>query len=638
MGILLINLTLAYYVIPKSKDNPKSFINFLAPNFAWLAGAIIIYNLCILWPDFISMGERLRDYALLAEVIKYPGNPGEPWMDSSNLNYYLYWYRFAAFIQKISNVEIYEMYHILQSVTFSLYIAVIFRAVSLLTNCSILFSISISILTAFGSNIAGLSYFIDPAGQSWWGPSRVIKGTINEFPAWSFLLGDLHPHFLNLSLIILFFILSIQFLNHRKDIWNFSDTTKSILLILVGALWLYNANAWEVPVLGVFVGTLLLITFCHYSFKKLIQRFIKIKKDNFNFYLLCIFLIFLLVTLKISASSISSGSDPFRLVNINIPITGTKEFLNHWGFFLIFLIPSLLIQIPSKAGRITTIFAIVASLLSSVAIPLIIVLLICHSLSVFTDKNNELKTENIALDVIGFVSLLLLFIPEIIYLDDPYGGENERMNTVFKAYSANWGLLSIFTASISYKSYRLISEKINFDKELLKFIPPVIMISFSCLVFPFFISTIKERKSNDFSITPISQGLSLLEKQYQGSAEAIKQFYLLPDGITLEGQGNPYSLTSHVSTLAAKRCYLGWINHVDLLTRNYSESKRRADITEQVYKNNNCENAKSIIKKEKIKYIVVGPLEQQQYGGNLLNDWSCFKELLSSGVYKIYSN
>src|SRR5690606_35664924 len=37
----------------------------------------------------------------------------------------------------------------------------------------------------------------------WWEGSRVIPGTITEFPFFSFLLGDLHPHVMSLPLVLL---------------------------------------------------------------------------------------------------------------------------------------------------------------------------------------------------------------------------------------------------------------------------------------------------------------------------------------------------------------------------------------------------------------------------------------------------
>jgi YYY domain-containing protein len=47
-------------------------------------------------------------------------------------------------------------------------------------------------------NLAGGVQFLQTPSRlgtyDWWSPSRVIPSTINEFPFFSFLLGDLHPH------------------------------------------------------------------------------------------------------------------------------------------------------------------------------------------------------------------------------------------------------------------------------------------------------------------------------------------------------------------------------------------------------------------------------------------------------------
>lgn len=40
-----------------------------------------------------------------------------------------------------------------------------------------------------------------PVTSSYWDPTRVVPGTINEFPYFSFIFGDLHPHFTSLPLL-----------------------------------------------------------------------------------------------------------------------------------------------------------------------------------------------------------------------------------------------------------------------------------------------------------------------------------------------------------------------------------------------------------------------------------------------------
>ena len=630
--LLLINIGLAYLIFPQSKVQLKENFSELIPNIVWLFSGIIIYQLCLLWPDFISMGERLRDYALLAELIKYPSNPNEPWMNGSPLNYYLYWYKLGSSLSQIFSIEIWQMYHLLQSVTLGLYIAVIYRVCSRIGQMKWFYAIPVALLITFGSNLAGLFYAIDPSGQTWWGPSRVIKGTINEFPAWSFLLGDLHPHYLNLSLLLFIFCGLTLYWEHIKQQLNLVNILIVGLLILMTALWLYNSNAWEVPALGLIVGFSIITSVCSNEALTKLKDTIQTKISfNLNSIYSIILLLILIASLFWSAKSISSGNDPFRLVSSAIPVTSTKDFMMHWGLFMALLIPSFLLRLESKTEQFVYALGFAASLLSSVALPLIVILLVMQGHFAFSRKSNS--SNDFFINILGLTALGLLFLPEVFYLDDPYGGENERMNTIFKAYSLNWGLLGCFTAIISGQQlFKCIT-----DQELLKFAKPLAIVIFSALLLPFFISTVKERKSNNYLVKPIAQGLSMIDAQYPGAAEAIKQFARLPDGVTLESQGNPYSMTTHVATLSAKRSYLGWINHVDLLTRNYSETKRRADIASQIYNASNCTQALNLMNQEKIKYVVVGPLERERFGESFRILDGCLNSLIQSQGYTILS-
>src|SRR5690606_13464778 len=57
------------------------------------------------------------------------------------------------------------------------------------------------------SGIAGLGARL---GDWYVGPSRVIPYTINEFPAFSFLFADLHPHLIALPIALLVIALGLQ--------------------------------------------------------------------------------------------------------------------------------------------------------------------------------------------------------------------------------------------------------------------------------------------------------------------------------------------------------------------------------------------------------------------------------------------
>ncbi len=59
--------------------------------------------------------------------------------------------------------------------------------------------------------VGGLTKVIGPErlpGYNYWDPSRVIPNTINEFPYWSFLFADLHPHMIGIGFTVLFLALA----------------------------------------------------------------------------------------------------------------------------------------------------------------------------------------------------------------------------------------------------------------------------------------------------------------------------------------------------------------------------------------------------------------------------------------------
>ena len=53
-----------------------------------------------------------------------------------------------------------------------------------------------------------------PRDYAWFDPSRVIPDTINEFPSFSFILGDLHAHVLALPFTVLALAFALQVALH----------------------------------------------------------------------------------------------------------------------------------------------------------------------------------------------------------------------------------------------------------------------------------------------------------------------------------------------------------------------------------------------------------------------------------------
>ncbi len=82
----------------------------------------------------------------------------------------------------------------------------------------------------------------------WWRGSRVIDGTITEFPFFSFLLGDLHPHVMSIPLVLLALGLAASTFRSRR-LRSWASLKKRPLhavpiVIILGALAFQNA--WDV--------------------------------------------------------------------------------------------------------------------------------------------------------------------------------------------------------------------------------------------------------------------------------------------------------------------------------------------------------------------------------------------------------
>ncbi len=78
-----------------------------------------------------------------------------------------------------------------------------------------------------------------------WAPSRVIPNTINEFPYWSFLFADLHPHLIGIPVAILFCAAILALLGQANQERGVSAGLVLLLAFLLGTL--SSVNLWELP-------------------------------------------------------------------------------------------------------------------------------------------------------------------------------------------------------------------------------------------------------------------------------------------------------------------------------------------------------------------------------------------------------
>jgi uncharacterized membrane protein/Tfp pilus assembly protein PilF len=197
-----------------------------------------------LWQPW-NGGEKPMEFGFLNSVLRSPWMPpGDPFYSGGYVNYYYYGYFLLGTLIKLIGVD--------PAVGFNIVLPLLY-GLTVLGGASIVYNCVATVqrargwrggpsTTAFGWGLVGALLFVgignltfllqwismtlpglqqavvgmlgifgpvNPdlartvAGWDYWAASRVIPGTINEFPYWSFLFADLHPHLIDLSVSLL---------------------------------------------------------------------------------------------------------------------------------------------------------------------------------------------------------------------------------------------------------------------------------------------------------------------------------------------------------------------------------------------------------------------------------------------------
>jgi uncharacterized membrane protein len=107
-----------------------------------------------------------------------------------------------------------------------------------------------------------------------WAPSRVIPATINEFPYWSFLFADLHPHLIGIPLSLFFLGALFSLLIQYAEFWNGARQQGIALITALAFLLggLISVNLWELPTyFGLAILTLLVGEFRYFGHARLLR-------------------------------------------------------------------------------------------------------------------------------------------------------------------------------------------------------------------------------------------------------------------------------------------------------------------------------------------------------------------------------
>jgi YYY domain-containing protein len=532
----------------------------------------------------ISYAEKFMDHAFLASVMRNPVIPPlDPWFAGGSLNvyYYLGYWMFGC-LGIVTGVP--------SNITFNLALPTVFGLVAI--NLYAVGTLSIPkfrwlpLLVLFIPNPSFFYQIIlgKPFNTVLWDSTRTISNTINEYPFFSFIWGDVHAHVVSIfNQVFLVFLLLFAY-KQWEFLTNRAKWLISILCTLsLGSMPLFNT--WDVliyaPVTLVFAA--------------LIIRKCGIKKSTVVYWgqivtipplaILCYLPFYL--QLKTNTGGISivhSPSNPFEFLLVN-------------GLFIAIFLVFLWREIVRRPYLL---LALIPFLLTGY----IAAAIACIPLVYFIGRKNQSPE-----DVLASIGLALLILCEIFYLKDSMGDIYYRMNTVFKCYLPAWILLGTATCLMVGK-FLAKTDWVPVISPRKSGIITAIIVGI-LFILPFVIP---------FNLnygTGTLDGMAYLNDTHAGDAGAIRYLRtLLGDERIVEAEGGDYTYYSRISSFTGIPAIIGMPFHEYMWRGDDTGwfNARLADI-KSIYED--PERTSPLMKKYNATLLYVGDAERERYKVNI---------------------
>ena len=556
--------------------------------------------------------------------------PHDPWMSGETLNYYYFGHVVFAWPLKLLGIAPDTGYLLSWGLLLGLTCTAVYAFAGTLWAAArsalgeraprggpVFAGLVAAALVAVLGNLAGVRTWLnaaDPPGDyAWFDPSRVIPNTINEFPSFSFLLGDLHAHVLALpfTVLALAFAMQVALAGPRGDLLWRSIIEALVCGLAVGVL--YAINSWSYPVVaGLLVASVVVWL-----------RGDRARPRGYP----AVWLGLVLVAGAVLILPFILAFDPegrgVGIVHVRRPFgkwLGDTALI--YGILLWPLVPAFAARWAGSPDRWRWLgfgaaaAVVVGSLLASDNLTGVMVLTIACAMGV----NAGIAADAIAplrfLWVLISGGLVLLLIPELLYLRDAFDGSDLfRMNTVFKAGYQAFLLLGLAAGCALPWAGVWLRRRLVWTA----WAGVAAVLLLLGLVYPY---AGGYARTGGFSSSPSLDGLRWLAARSPGDPGAIAWLRANTDGdaVVLEAFGDDYSAFGHarISTFTGRPTVIGWAGHE--VQWQHDVGSRSADV-QTLYTTADLAAARALIDRYGIRYVVAGPLEQTTYGDAGLAKW-----------------
>ncbi len=516
-------------------------------------------------------------------------------------------------------------------------------------------------------------------GIWWWRASRVLqdfdfKGQsreiIDEFPFFSYLLGDLHPHVLSMPFVLLaiglalnlFLKMLAQPLGFQFERWFRRADTWLAVIALGGLAFL---NTWDFPVyLALFGAAFFLAHYLREGWQW--QRVVDVVFLLFSmgaagvllylpFYIgfqsqaggilpslifetrgVFFWIMFGSLLLPVFAWLIFQGWKNRSLVDLkNATIFAVGVTGGLWALSFLFgaaVLPRYLGIYNADPNSPVLAEALMRRLAQpGTWLTLLLILWLTWALLAAMRKRQAASIDTLStmgepvepavlpeVHTDSFVLLLILLgagltlFPEFFYLRDQFGW---RMNTIFKFYFQAW---MVWSLAAGYGS-AILWKELRGAVTWVWAAAWTILIA-AALIYPVFGLSDRTGLSVDASRFQADawtlDGASYLKKYSPDDWQGIQWLSQAPLGVVAEAVGGSYSAYARVSTFSGQPAVLGWPGHESQWRGSAVEIGSREPDMELLFRDANWLQVQQIIQKYHIRYIYVGPMERGKYRVN----------------------
>lgn len=551
-------------------------------------------------------------------------------------------------------------------------------------------------LYARGADMAGIAAWFDVNGfpenaqQSgrwyigydwwWWRSSRVLADqdllgnhveVINEFPMFSYILGDNHPHVLAMPVVILVIAMALSLFLHASrtrleaaDAGRAAAIWKRILasmpmgfgglaLVAVVSGGLVFLNTWDYPPYW------LLLTACLFAGLRYGGRTetgkAALVSAVFGIVLagatLAVYMPYFLTAQSQAGGFVPNLFNPSRLQQVmlmfgafvpavigllvwawrdarpraNVVVVALAVALGVPATLL--AVSALLVTATDRGRSLLDRFALPAG--ASGHMPFILerwltrpytfllfgaglALSVAIIWAALSSPRRQGAAVGLFVLIVAALGLLLVYVPEFVFLRDNFG---TRMNTVFKFYYQAWLLFAIAAAYTSAMALFVRGKHVPAITSALSWL--TLVAAMAALLYP--VAGVYSKTLGFAAEERTLDATAYVARENPSELAAVTWVlaHTEPGDIVLEGKGSSYrGSDNRISTMTGRATLLGWDGHeAQWRGESYGEmAGGRAEALERIYRTARPEEIPQLLDEWDIDYVYVGPAERSQYG------------------------